>query len=97
MSLMMIIFWTLVIGGVIWLVRNGGRRQQPPAPSDSTAQHILDERFARGDRPLGAEHAGELGLGLLATLAAHEGWSSAARQHESAAEAALLARARELA
>jgi len=49
MSLMMIIFWTLVIGGVIWLVRNGGRRQQPPAPSDSTAQHILDERFARGE------------------------------------------------
>lgn len=49
MSLMMIIFWTLVIGGVIWLVRNGGPRQQPPAPSDSTAQHILDERFARGE------------------------------------------------
>ena len=32
-----------------------------------------------------------------ATLAAHDSWSSAAREQESAAEAALLARARELA
>ena len=32
-----------------------------------------------------------------ATLAAHDSWSAAAREQESAAEAALLARARELA
>ena len=34
--------------------------------------------------------------GLDATLAANEEWSEAARERESAAEAALLARAREL-
>ncbi len=35
--------------------------------------------------------------GVDAKLAAHESWSSAARERESSAEAALLARARELA
>jgi hypothetical protein len=34
--------------------------------------------------------------GLDATLAAHDEWSEAAREHESAAERALLARAHEL-
>jgi hypothetical protein len=34
--------------------------------------------------------------GLDATLAANDEWSEAAREHESAAERALLARAREL-
>jgi hypothetical protein len=35
--------------------------------------------------------------GLHATLTAHAGWSETARERESAAETALLARARELA
>jgi len=35
--------------------------------------------------------------GLGATLEAHESWSDAAREREASAEAALLARARELA
>jgi argininosuccinate lyase len=35
--------------------------------------------------------------GIAATLAAHESWSEAAREHEAAAETALLARARQLA
>ncbi len=35
--------------------------------------------------------------GLDATLAAHAAWSEAAGEREAAAEAALLARARELA
>ncbi|HUY72153.1 MAG TPA: hypothetical protein VMV08_07905, partial [Gaiellaceae bacterium] len=34
--------------------------------------------------------------GLAATLAANESWSEAAQERESSAEAALLARAREL-
>jgi hypothetical protein len=34
--------------------------------------------------------------GIEATLAAHESWSRAARERESAAENALLRRAREL-
>jgi hypothetical protein len=36
-------------------------------------------------------------VGIEETLAEHESWSTAARESESAAEAALLARARELA
>jgi hypothetical protein len=35
--------------------------------------------------------------GIDATLAAHESWRKTARERESAAETALLARARELA
>jgi hypothetical protein len=35
--------------------------------------------------------------GLDATVAEHEAWSAASRERETAAEAALLARARELA
>ena len=46
MALMMLIFWALVVAGVIWLVR--GTR---PAPSsgEGDARRILDERFARGE------------------------------------------------
>jgi hypothetical protein len=35
--------------------------------------------------------------GLAVTVAADKAWSETAREHEAAAEAALLARARELA
>ena len=40
---------------------------------------------------------GEMLDGLHATLTVHESWSQTAREHESAAETALLARARDLA
>ncbi len=48
MALLMIVCWSLVIGGVIWLLRNSSRQQRPPAPGEPGAQQILDERFARG-------------------------------------------------
>jgi len=35
--------------------------------------------------------------GIHATLTSHQSWSHAAREHEATVEAALLARARELA
>ena len=49
MALLMIVFWSLVIGGVIWLLRNSSRPPQPPALGQPVAQQILDERFARGE------------------------------------------------
>lgn len=49
MALLMIVFWSLVIGGVIWLLRNSSRQQQAPALGQPDAQQILDERFARGE------------------------------------------------
>ena len=50
MVLFMIVFWTLVVGGVVWLLRNKGHQhQEPTAPGESAARRILDERFARGE------------------------------------------------
>lgn len=48
MTLLMIAFWVLIIGGVIWLVRSA-RRPDSPLIRDSVSMRILDERFARGD------------------------------------------------
>lgn len=50
MTVLMLAFWALVVGGVVALFRN--RR---PAGSDSgttpgrSAENVLDERFARGE------------------------------------------------
>jgi putative membrane protein len=46
MGFMMLMFWALVIGGVVWLIR--GTRGPFGPPADRTRQ-ILDERFARGE------------------------------------------------
>ena len=46
MAVLMLMFWTVVVGGAIWLVR-GSRSYH--GPSSSQARHILDERFARGE------------------------------------------------
>ena len=43
MSAAMLLFWTAVVFGVIWLVRTVGR------PGRRGAQDILDERYARGE------------------------------------------------
>jgi len=49
----MLLFWVIVIAGIVLLVRwAGGPRGQatPPAPtSPPDARRILDERFARGE------------------------------------------------
>jgi putative membrane protein len=51
MGFALVIFWGLVITGIVLLVRSLGHRHEvavgPPGPT--TALRILDERFARGD------------------------------------------------
>ena len=56
MSVAMLLFWTAVVAGIIWLVRVTGNRpgeQSPPnapsGPGRPTAREILDERYARGE------------------------------------------------
>lgn len=53
MSALMLLFWALVIIAVIALVRSlGGTRQGSPPAADrerSSAEQLLDERFARGE------------------------------------------------
>ncbi len=53
MSLMMVLFWGLVIAGIVVLVRylTGGRQGGPPAADSgrASAEELLDERFARGE------------------------------------------------
>ncbi len=57
MGLGMLIFWALVVVGVVWLVRTlrvpGGGTQDQAWPgrggTSSNARAILDERFARGE------------------------------------------------
>ena len=46
MGFMMLLFWTFVVGGIVWIVRGTRRATLPPS---GTARQILDERFARGE------------------------------------------------
>lgn len=51
MSLMMLLFWGLLIGLVVWAVRSlraGGESIQP-RDAGGRADEILAERYARGD------------------------------------------------
>jgi putative membrane protein len=47
MGIVMLVFWGLVVAGVIFLVRYLGHGRDQRAGSD--ALRILDERFARGE------------------------------------------------
>jgi putative membrane protein len=57
MSLLMLIFWAVVIGAVVLLVRSLGGHHEPRdsdrsqglQPPVDQARRILDERFARGE------------------------------------------------
>ncbi len=59
MSFGMLVFWTAVIGGILWLVRtNGARSDSRPRGislgkrdegAHATARDILDSRYARGE------------------------------------------------
>ena len=57
MALLMLVFWTAVAAGVLWLVstqRRGGPAPtqplpSPPAPGGPAARAILDDRLARGE------------------------------------------------
>ena len=46
MSVLMLIFWPVVIGGIVWLARGTRGPSGPPA---DRARKILDERFASGE------------------------------------------------
>lgn len=54
MALTTVGFWALVVFGIVALFRGGRVGQgvgqgQNRGPQEAEAQHILDERFARGD------------------------------------------------
>ncbi len=52
MAISMIIFWGLIIVGVLALVRYLGRTGQQsgaPSPAPPTPEQVLAERFARGE------------------------------------------------
>jgi putative membrane protein len=51
MGIGMVVFWGLLIVGVVALIRFIGRDQdgQQSGPATPTAQHLLAERFARGE------------------------------------------------
>ncbi|HET7399395.1 MAG TPA: SHOCT domain-containing protein [Intrasporangium sp.] len=50
MTLAMVAFWALVILGLVALIRDGRRRDAVrQSPRGSSADQILDERFARGE------------------------------------------------
>lgn len=44
----MVAFWALVIGGVVWLVRELSHRRPRRTGEGSAALEILDRRFAEG-------------------------------------------------
>lgn len=47
----MVLFWVLVIGGIVWLVRGCGRvnDDRHHAEPRNKGLEILDERYARGE------------------------------------------------
>ena len=50
MSLVMVVFWGLVVAGGIALWRSAGRDRGDRAPAQPpTPEQVLDERFARGE------------------------------------------------
>lgn len=48
-GLFMLLFWVLVIAGIVWLVLAVGRPQPRSADGPSAASGILEERLARGE------------------------------------------------
>ena len=52
MSLMMVVFWGLLIALVVWLVRshsNAPTQSSGEQPANDSANAVLAERFARGE------------------------------------------------
>jgi putative membrane protein len=46
-----LLFWGLIIAGIVWLVRSIGQRDQSGSapPAAPTPQRVLADRFARGE------------------------------------------------
>ncbi|CAN5873112.1 SHOCT domain-containing protein [soil metagenome] len=66
MGILMLVFWGLVIAGLVALFRTApttGGRSRRGAADQSQARMILDERFARGEISVDEyrDRAGELG------------------------------------
>jgi putative membrane protein len=50
MALNMVVFWGLLIGGIVLMSRYlRGGQEQPPPPAGTDPKHLLAERFARGE------------------------------------------------
>lgn len=51
MAIGMFLFWALVLGGIVALIRvaGGDQRNRTPAPTEPDAQQVLAVRFAQGD------------------------------------------------
>lgn len=49
MGLGMLVFWSLVVAGIVVVVRALGRRDDGRPDEAESARRILDERFARGE------------------------------------------------
>lgn len=49
MTISMVLFWALIIYGVVMATRVLGRENQPAAPVRRTPEQILAERFAHGE------------------------------------------------
>lgn len=48
-GIMMVIFWVLFIGLIVWIVREAGGRNSHSTHSSSQALNILKERYAKGE------------------------------------------------
>ena len=59
-SIVMLLFWVLVIGGIVALVRSYGRS----GPGPDRAEEILRERYARGE--ISGQELDDLKRGLAA-------------------------------
>ncbi|MDR3663073.1 MAG: SHOCT domain-containing protein [Mycobacterium sp.] len=51
MAIGMFLFWALVLGGIVALIRvaSGDRTNQYPTPAEPDAQQVLAVRFAQGE------------------------------------------------
>ena len=53
MAVIMVLFWSAIIAGIVMFVRYSRERQVPPAPTAGEgadrARQVLEERFARGE------------------------------------------------
>jgi putative membrane protein len=45
----MLVFWALLIGGIVWAATRLSPGSRDPSASSDGARRLLDERFARGE------------------------------------------------
>lgn len=57
MALSVVVFWALVVAAIVAIFRGTGDQRSLPASAERDPQHILDERFARGEIDADEYHA----------------------------------------